>query len=208
MTVAKITSVLALLATVSVVGAGAFTFRLLAAERQQEAAKKPAANSEAFNRLKLEMTQKELIQVQADLRKTRLELKFWSTREETFAKLHIPNSEIEAFSNQDPVIAKYLLKISELRDQLAQTVLVAKDPKTSPEVKNLQNDIMANEKIIEGLRKILHPHIVAQLREKAVDQFKGRLIQFKEQIEFNEQLAQALEAEIERLNALLAPPGK
>jgi hypothetical protein len=207
MTLTKTNPVMTLLAALSVLGAGALTYRLLAASPQEEA-KKPAPNREAFTRLQLEMTQKELIQLQADLRKTKLELKFWTLREETIAKLPVPNSEIEAFCNQDPVVGKYLLKISDLRDQIAQAERVVKDPKDSPEIKNFLNEMAVNEKIIEGLRKMLQPHILAQLREKAMDQYRGKLIQLKEQIEFNEELEKTLKAEVERLSGLVADPKK
>jgi hypothetical protein len=208
MSVAKLNPMMTLLAALCILGAGALTFGLLAAEPQTEEARKAASNSDAFNRLKLEMTQKELIQVQADLRKTRLELKFWSSREETFAKLQIPRSIVDERVNQDPGVGKYLLRISELRDQVAQAERVANDPKTSPEIKNLRNEIMVTEKTIESLRTMLQPQIVAQLRDKAVEEYKGRLVQFKEQIEFAEEFEKTLMSEVERLNSLLAAPGK
>jgi hypothetical protein len=209
MTVAKMKPVTTLLAVLSVLGAGVLTYRLLAVEPQQEEAKKPAqgadkgaaaANAEAFARLQLEMTQRELIQVQADLRKNRLDLKFWSAREETFTKLPIPNSAVEERLNQDPMVGKYLLRLSELRDQIVQAERVAKDGKNSPEVKDYQNQIMATEKTLETLRKTLQPQIVAQLREKVIDEYKGKLIQLKEQIDFNEELEKTLKAEVQRFS--------
>jgi hypothetical protein len=200
MSVTKLKPMPTMLAAAFVFGCGILTYRVVAVEPAQEGGKAaPVANSDAFTRLQLEMTQRELIQVQSDLRKTRLDVKFWTPREAIIAKMHIPNSAVEERVSQDPAVNRYLTRLAELRDQLAQAIAVAKDPKDSPEVKDFQTQIAATEKTIEGLRKALEPQIVARAREKAIDEFKGRLVQLGEQIEFSQELEKVLRAEVQRL---------
>jgi hypothetical protein len=149
--------------------------------------------------LQFEQTQRELAQMQADLRKTRAELAFWEARDERIAKLTIPDSAIEERMNLDPTVVKHLNRIAELKNLIAEAEGVAVAGKSSEVVKEYRDQIAATEKILGSLRPMLRAQITKQLREKAYDEFKGRIVQFKEQIEFWEGFEKVLKTDLKRL---------
>ena len=178
----------------------------------QEATKKAAAPqtpassvSGPLARLQLEMTQREWLQVQSDLRKTRLELSFWEKRDKVFANLPIPDSAVDERVNLDPLVTRHLTRLSELRDQIASVERVSAPGKAEASLQDLRRQVADTEKTVELLRKQLRPEITKQLREKAYDEYKGKLTQYREQIELEVEMAKVLKADIDRLSQ--AVPG-
>jgi hypothetical protein len=175
-------------------GAGAVAYHTWAAEPQAS-----DAAADSFKRLQLEMTQKELIQVQADLRRTQLERDFWKAREETFATLPIPNSVLEERLSQDPAIAKGQRRVTELKEEVAGLEGRLEPGKAATVVKNARTQLATAERSMETLKQALRQQASEQLRAKALDEYKGKLTQFQEQIDFLSELEKALKTEVQRL---------
>jgi hypothetical protein len=154
----------------------------------------PAADS--FKLLQLELTQKELIQVQSDLRKTKAELQFWKGREHIFAKLPIPKSALEERIAQDPAVPKLGAKIAEYRDSLAQAENVAKNPAV---VAKFRAELSRMEQELDNHKESLRQQITSQLQEKAHDEYRGKLVQLQEQIDLQKELEKVLNTEVLRL---------
>jgi hypothetical protein len=207
-------NVVAILGIIALIAAGflAFGFATTPAVAQKDEAAKPsdvAKSGEAggnrvneqLARLQLEQTQRELAQMYSDLRKTRAELAFWEAREDKMVKMTIPDSAIEERMNLDPAVAKLLNRINELRHSIAEVESVTAPGKSDAIVKDIRDQITTTEKILGTLRPMLRAQITQQLREKAYDEFKGRIVQFKEQIEFWEGFEKNLKADVQRLSA-------
>jgi hypothetical protein len=172
----------------------------LAALRPADDDKPPDAAAESFQVLQLEATQRELIQVQADLRKTRLERDFWHARDEAFRTLPIPKSALDERLSQDPAVARQMVRLAELRDQIAGVEGTVQPGKAPTVLKDFRAQLAAAEKNLEALKQAVRPQIVEQLREKAYDEYKGKLVQFQEQVEWLKEWEKALQGEVERLS--------
>jgi hypothetical protein len=163
--------------------------------------------TEQFKRLKLDLTQRELIQLQAELRKTQLELKFWEEREKTFAAgIPIPASAVEERLNQEPDIATQLARIQQLKDQIAEVSKISTPGKVNEVITGFQNQINGLEKSVKDLRDRHREDIRKQLREKAYDEFKGKLVQIREQIDLGKKHEEAAQAELVRLSKEVPAP--
>jgi hypothetical protein len=193
-------------------GAGLLVYHVSAARPQTAATgevKKPAApwETEQFKRLKLEMTQRELIQLQADLRKIQLELKYWEEREPTFkTSLPIPASAIEERLNQDPMIAGYLSRIRQLDDQIVENQKVLVPAKAAEAAKALEVQKAALAKSVEEEKLRARKEVEKQLREKALDEFHGKLIEYREQVEIGKKREEGLKAELVQLSKEVSTP--
>jgi hypothetical protein len=145
------------------------------------------------------MTQKELIQVQADLRKLQVERDFWKARADTFAKLTIPKSAVEERISQDSLIAKRQSDLARLREDLvlAKNKITAKN---STVIDRVQTEIAVVERDIESLKQSLRLQLTELMRERAQDEFNGKMTQFQEQIDLIKEMEKTLEAEVKKLS--------
>jgi hypothetical protein len=202
---------MSLLLAVGVFGAGLLTYRVLAAgqvdEKKQEG-QKPAGNAklatqvtEQLNRMKLELAQKELVQVQSDIRKENVELAHLRGREKSIDSVPVPESTIEELINRDPIIDQRLQREVELRQSIAEIENVSAEGGRAPGVRDLQTKLAATEKILATRRAKLRTQIIEQLRLKARDEFKAKVAQHEDTISFLTELEQALKTDIQRLSA-------
>ena len=160
---------------------------------------KPAdAADDQLKLIKLDMTQRELVQVEADIRKLTVELNFWNARADKIAKIPIPNSAIEERIGQDSMVTRRLADIARLREELvlARNKISAKN---STVLERLLTEIGAAEKDVDSLKQALRTQVTEQLRERAEDEFKGKLTQYQEQINLLTDLQNVLRKDIQTL---------
>jgi hypothetical protein len=149
--------------------------------------------------LQLEATHRELVQVESDLRKVRVEMSFWKAREQAFAQMEIPHSAVEDRLSQDPAIAKNLLRVASAREELAILEKVSKSGKLSPGMERLRTELASAEQGAETAKNAFRRHVIDQLRAKALDEYKGKLTQYQEQIDLLTEMRNVLQADAAQL---------
>ncbi len=146
--------------------------------------------------LKLEMTQKELVQVQADIRKLQVERDFWKVRGDAFSKISIPKSALDERVGQDSLITKRQSDVARLREELA---VVRNKSKNTAIVERLQAEVATAERDVETLKQSLRIQVAEHLRERAQDEYNGKMTQYQEQIELLKELEKTLQTELQKL---------
>lgn len=143
----------------------------------------------------LESLQKELVQLQSQARKLRIELQSLESRNTSLRNKVLPPDAIEERLKKVPEVAKLQASIDERESRifsLRQRLKSEKDPIFVQETEAL----VASQKDLEELRASLRPKIIIQMREELVADSSAAILSHKEQLAQIQDLEKSLEEHV------------
>lgn len=138
----------------------------------------PAVRSQliAFMYLQLDSRQRELIQIQSELRRARADLQVSQQNENGVAIAPVPDSLLDEYLNREPLVVEARSNIQRLQANLEASLKVAKQGEQDPTIRQTRQQIAAAEGSLTALRKRLSPAAADEIRNKMRHDY-GRSIQ-------------------------------
>jgi len=170
-------------------------------DARNELAKTIGAGDNRVISLKQELAQKQMMLAQGELIKVDADLRRLKLEEETYraagkGPAEIPDKLIDAYIDKD--LGKEMARRQELEAKLAETLHDATEQ--HPRVQILLKDIAAQKVAMAARRKELRPRIKEELLEKTTNDAQSRLLQLHDQVVFHQDFKKLLTAEMTRLD--------
>lgn len=143
----------------------------------------------------LEYTRKEITKTSVDLRQYKTELKV--AMESTGSSVSIPDKLIDDALNHHPLIVPLLQRYVDVQEIMTKTKQAAP---TNPQVTKLQNELVDIQKQIEAKKKELHPTVLAELKNKYLQDRDTMIESMKANIKKLEETEKTLKADADRLS--------
>lgn len=147
---------------------------------------------------RLATAQRELAQVQADLRKSRLDAAAQEARGRVQEGVAV-DAAVEEVLRKDPLTEKQRHEIADIEQKIEDTRRVALQGDDYPLVKKYRARIAAITKALEARRARLRPGIVEQLREKARNEVQVGKADIGGRIGLLKDMEKTLTADVQRL---------
>jgi polysaccharide biosynthesis transport protein len=157
------------------------------------------ARIHAFLEQQLGMLERELLQTQSGLRKSRTELTVLEAQEKQFNNLAIPEATIQDTLNKDPAIQKLRTEAKGVKQLIQQTLERSARGENEPTVIKYRNSLSKVEKEIADEERRLRPDLVRHLRDQARADLAARLSIERGRISSLEETEKILEPEVKRL---------
>jgi capsular exopolysaccharide synthesis family protein len=147
---------------------------------------------------RLALAQKELLQLQSDLRKARVEAASQEAREKL--KIRVPESVIDQRIRQDTVVEQHTQEVAKLEqtvEQLKKTFVLGEK---APIVVSQQSKLDAARKALEKRKEYLRPILLKELQEKAKDEFETSTAQAQSRIDILTELEKSVARDVEQMS--------
>jgi capsular exopolysaccharide synthesis family protein len=147
------------------------------------------------------LVQKEILQLDSDLRKLQAEAEIYKAKEKQATDLTIPENIVEEQLKKDPIIAKNLAKITELEEAVtrARKYYEADEAERILKTNKTIETLAGARAAVAARRKEIHPHVVKELRDNAGKAFLAKGLGLQDQMGLSAKLRAMLVAEAERL---------
>jgi capsular exopolysaccharide synthesis family protein len=120
----------------------------------------------AFTQQQLNWFERELIQTQSELRRTRAELSGLKELEKTLGSAPVPEAMLEDNFAKDPLIQQHKAHIQALHLHLNETAKNARGAEQSPAAVAIRKRIDDAEKTLVGVRKQMEPMLLEELKQR------------------------------------------
>jgi capsular exopolysaccharide synthesis family protein len=157
------------------------------------------ALKQRFAQEQLAATEKELLQLESELRKLKIDLAARAAREKTVEGAIVPQTVIDDLLQQDESVRKYQARKSQLQQQLDETLRVVVRGEADPTVQRYRAELAANESQLNARIKQLQPLLKEQLRERAQKELQAEVANTRERIALLEELKKTLSRDVSRL---------
>jgi capsular exopolysaccharide synthesis family protein len=127
----------------------------------------------------LAMAEKELMELQSQLRKLQVEATDQQGKEKTVGDLTVPEAIIAEHINADPVIRQHLDQMAGLDLKLDQFKQRALEPNKEPAYRKTLAELEATRTALAARRKEIRPRIIQELREKIHDDLRTGVVQLR-----------------------------
>jgi capsular exopolysaccharide synthesis family protein len=145
------------------------------------------------------MAQKELLQVQSDLRNGEIDLENQRARMKTVSDVRVPESVLDESVKKDPQVDIYVRERAKLLAQIEETRRIYKPGWEGPHIRQYQQQLDTIARSMTVLRNQLRPEVEAQYREKTRQEAAERVEQLQEKVAKLQKLEKSLQAQTERL---------
>jgi hypothetical protein len=150
----------------------------------------------------LEAGQKELLQVQSELRRARAELAALTEAGKRPEEAAVPEDALEDQIDKDPAVQQLRGQVSQTEDQIEQTrAVVAISGEQSPRVVALQQKLQSARQALEARRKELRPAVVKTIREHQQAAGRQVIANLQQRIGVLQRVEKELQDERERRQA-------
>jgi capsular exopolysaccharide synthesis family protein len=159
------------------------------------------AHKQRFAQERLALSQKELLQLQSDIRKGRVEAASFPARQAAVGQVEVPEALIEEQLQKDPVVTQQMAEIARLEAayENAKQSFVAGE--NEPLLRRYRTPIEAARKAIAARTSQVRPALVAQLREKARHDLAVAGAQLKSKLAHLLELEKELAADLKRMES-------
>jgi succinoglycan biosynthesis transport protein ExoP len=146
----------------------------------------------------LGMTEKELLQLQSEMRRLKLDLKAQETKAKGFSK-ELSDSLLEQAINKEPEMVELLRQYDHWKKKLDQAAQLAVQGKNEPALRPLVDRLKTTETELELVRKRLRPVVKERLLERAGGELNGNVTSLQNRLAFCLDLEKDLTESIDRL---------
>jgi capsular exopolysaccharide synthesis family protein len=149
----------------------------------------------------LGLVQKEMLQLQSELRKLEVEALLERAREKNIDNLVIPRSVVEAQVNKEPAVARVLAQIEQLEENI-EGIKKASKPRAAQLILTRNGTLAQLRSARASLaerRKKLTPVVVARLREEVRKETQVSVGKLEDQLAMKNKLGELLRSEAARL---------
>ncbi len=151
-------------------------------------------------RRQLEAAIQQLLQVQADIRKAKVEMALAEADQKKVARRPIPDDEIEHWIDQDASIQAYLQLIKDVRDRLKELEPIIAGGKENRLYKQQVSRLEELNKELARRRRLLRPQGEDEVRERLTAPFQSKVASLQNRLAYLQELEKALNADIQRLS--------
>jgi hypothetical protein len=142
---------------------------------------------------------RELVQVQSDLRKARIELTALLAKSEKVAELEVSDAVLEEHLKKDAAFAKTLERVSQLEEQFEIVRSKTSRGENDPAVKHIRRQIQEQREYLDARREKLRPAVRQEFRARAQAELQARIEPLQERIAQQKQMESLLEKDVKRL---------
>jgi beta-lactamase regulating signal transducer with metallopeptidase domain len=167
------------------------------------AAAEPAAGADLQQRLavaRLDAIEKEIVQVQSELTRTRAALAVLRAREKASATMAVADAAVEELIRKDPEVQNHLERIQMLQDQLTELKRVYRDPRDAA-IQQREEQLASAQKALAARREQLRSTTTKQVRDRTRREIRAQADQLQERTAVLQELEKALTAEAQKLSA-------
>lgn len=157
------------------------------------------ALKQRFAQEQLAWTEKELLQLESDLRKLKIEDSTNQEKKKSINDESIPDSYLKEQIQKDTLIVKYQTRKLELEQAILSTQKVAVTSVSDSLVEKYRNEIAHTEQLIENRMAQLRPVITTELRERGRREVRSSEANVRQRIQLLEELKKSLAKEASRL---------
>jgi succinoglycan biosynthesis transport protein ExoP len=119
---------------------------------------------QTFNQMQLNWYERDLIQTESDLNRSKIELALKQSDEKALATAVIADADIQALVNKDPLVVKGQEQVKALRDFIADFVSKSAKGEATPTLQPYRKQLAEAEQSLEKLKKDQAPRVVAAWR--------------------------------------------
>jgi capsular exopolysaccharide synthesis family protein len=115
----------------------------------------------------LHMAEKELMDIQSQLRKLQVEAADQQAQEKGSAELPVPDSAVEEQIEKDRIVQQYLKQVADLENRIKDLRVVSVRGGNEPIFRRYRADIESAKAAVAARRKEIRPQITEELRNKS-----------------------------------------
>jgi succinoglycan biosynthesis transport protein ExoP len=157
------------------------------------------ALKQRFAQEQLAVSEKELLQVESELRKMQTELALRQSKEGMPLDGKSYDADLEELAKKDPVVEKLFVRKALLEQEIIETVRVSTRGEKEPRVLRTRQEIAGIEANLTERRKELRPSLIAQLQARLDQNQKNTIAALGDRIEAHQELKKTLVKDIDRL---------
>src|SRR5262245_34596944 len=157
------------------------------------------ALKQRFSQEQLALTEKELLQLDSELRKLNTELALSKTRDKAGADWKVPDADLDDLVNKDPGVQKLNARKFQLDHDISEALRVAVRGEEEPRVRFLRGELAALETTIAQRRAELRPRLMGQAESRIRDQMHNTVTAMGERAKSLEELRKVLARDMDRL---------
>jgi capsular exopolysaccharide synthesis family protein len=147
---------------------------------------------------RLAAAQKDLTQVQSDLRKALLDLADQEAREKASEGTVVVGSAVDELLRKDPLVERQMKELAEQEMRLAASVLAATRGEDDPAVRALRAKVEGGRRLLETRKKELRPQFVKEFRERARGEVRLQAAALRGRVSLLQQMQKELLADVGR----------
>src|SRR5208283_2691892 len=144
---------------------------------------------------RLGLAQKELRQMQAEIRTLQIVMQDQQGKEKSGEELEVPEGLLEQRLTQDPVIEPFRKEVARRQLELEEAKKVAQGALLA----SYRNRLEAAETKLNAMRDELRPKLIKQLREEVQRRLKDNVLGCQEQLALKKKLEESLQGEVKQL---------
>lgn len=153
----------------------------------------------SFVQQHLAAAERELLQTQSDLRKSRLELTVLQAREKKQAESALPDALVNAQTDEAPVIKQLLEKAQKVQERINHNLEVAQRGEEEPAVQQLRRNLQDINELLSAERKKIRTSAIQQLRERARVELAASISILQGRVTAQEENEKLLLSDVERV---------
>jgi capsular exopolysaccharide synthesis family protein len=157
------------------------------------------ALKQRFSQEQLALTEKELLQLDSELRKLQTELSLAKTKETSKADWKVPDADLDDLVQKDLGMQKLAARKSKLEQDISDALRVAVRGENEPRVQSLRKELAALETTIKERRAELRPKLTEQALSRVHDQMHNNRTAMAERVQSLAELRKVLVKDIDRL---------
>lgn len=157
------------------------------------------ALKQRFSQEQLALTEKELLQLDSELRKLNTELSLTKSKDKAGADWKVPDADLDDLVSRDPGIQKLNARKFVLEQEISEALHVAVRGDKEPRVQFLRAELAALETTLGQRRQELRPKLLAQAQSRLRDGMHNNVTAMAERAKSLEELRKVLAKDMERL---------
>jgi capsular exopolysaccharide synthesis family protein len=157
------------------------------------------ALKQRFSQEQLALTEKELLQLDSELRKLQSELSLAKTKENNRADWKVPDADLDDLVQKDLGMQKLNARRIKLEQDISDALRVAVRGENEPRVQSLRKELAALEVTIKERRAELRPKLTEQALSRVHDQMHNNRTAMAERAQSLAELRKVLVKDIDRL---------
>jgi capsular exopolysaccharide synthesis family protein len=152
-----------------------------------------------FTLERLAMAQKDLLQLQSELRKAVIELGAQQAREKVLDEAALPENAIQQLLRQDPVVMLHLNDLAKAEQAIEETMRLSAGRDDEPALVKLRARLEGAQQALAARQDLLRPGIIKELRNKAEEQYRAGVAQGQARVGLLTDLASAVARDADEL---------
>jgi succinoglycan biosynthesis transport protein ExoP len=149
---------------------------------------------------RLAMAQRDLLQLQSDLRKAMVDVASQHARQKVAEKIRIPEAAVRQALKRDPVVQQHEKEIAKVEQLLDETRRLSARGDSEPSLAGFRARLEAAQKSLADRQEHLRPLVLKELRQQAQDEADVRAAQAEGRISLLTELEKSVTKDVEQMS--------